>query len=395
MDPSRSRLGVKVAGPGFAIGDAYRFASTHGFETESRDIRSMRVHQGIKKRHVPRKGAFVELFENRGTMDEFVLKYWPARNTEPGTLRRQLYLDLKSQNETLLLEEALVDVDKSVHTHIAPPKTFRGFVWEPSDEQEVVILFGRLLDLDRLGTPLCLERARTTFPDCTAINPETGETIRIEFEYRSSSFICHRKEWNELKTAHPSEHWWVVCWHDDLDEKSKNALTDLRLVSLRDIARDLDLVQNWYDGDPNDKNYAKKFFDWRASALSTDHREVIRRLRSFGLSEPGFKVQWPSRPAFPKFTVWSVHKKIRCFIVSADGTISIPFSKWRTSALMKKEAIGLLNKALRTERFTNREKKKKGCDAAGLLCDSDAIDRFLDVWRSLSHQPIPAEEVGA
>jgi hypothetical protein len=99
-----------MKGPGFAIGDAYRFASEHGLEAESREVRSMRVHPGIKKRHVPRKGAFVELFEGRGLMDEFVPLYWPARHTDHGKSRRQQYLDLKTQNEALLRGEG-VDED--------------------------------------------------------------------------------------------------------------------------------------------------------------------------------------------------------------------------------------------------------------------------------------------
>lgn len=87
------------------MGDAYQFASEHGLEAESREIRSMRVHPGIKKRHVPRKGAFVDLFESRGLMDDFITRYWPARYTEHGKSRRQQYLDLKSQNEALLRGE--------------------------------------------------------------------------------------------------------------------------------------------------------------------------------------------------------------------------------------------------------------------------------------------------
>ena len=93
------------SGPGFKIGDAYRFASARGLEAESREIQSMRVHPGIKKRHVPRKGAFVELFESRGLMDEFISQFWPARHTEQGKARRQQYLDLKAQNEALLRGE--------------------------------------------------------------------------------------------------------------------------------------------------------------------------------------------------------------------------------------------------------------------------------------------------
>lgn len=89
-------------GPGFKIADAFRFASAHGLEAECVEIRSMRVDPRIKKQHVPRKGAFVELFESRGQINAFAQLYWPALNTQSGQDRRQQYLDLKSQNDELL-----------------------------------------------------------------------------------------------------------------------------------------------------------------------------------------------------------------------------------------------------------------------------------------------------
>lgn len=109
---------------GFKIEDAYRFALEHGLEAESREIRSMRVHPRIKKGHVPRKGAFVELFEDRGLMDKFVPIYWPARSTDRGKARRQQYLDLKSQNDALLsgegVDEDILDEMTDVEDGAAP-----------------------------------------------------------------------------------------------------------------------------------------------------------------------------------------------------------------------------------------------------------------------------------
>lgn len=113
-----------MTGPGFKIGDAYRFAAAHGLEAKSREIRSMRVHPGIKKRHVPRKGAFVELFENLGLMDQFSSEHWPARLTDQGKSRRQQYLDLKNQNEALLRgeggDEDILDEAPGVEDDAAP-----------------------------------------------------------------------------------------------------------------------------------------------------------------------------------------------------------------------------------------------------------------------------------
>ena len=49
------------------------------------------------------------------------------------------------------------------------PPTFSGFRWEPSNEQQVVLLFGMLLALKQFEEPLCIETCDTTFPDCIAM----------------------------------------------------------------------------------------------------------------------------------------------------------------------------------------------------------------------------------
>jgi hypothetical protein len=70
--------------------------------------------------------------------------------------------------------------------HHQPELDFRGFMWEPTTEQEVVVVFGILLHLGAFETPLCIDRVRTTFPDCTALIPGSGRRVNIEFEYGSS-----------------------------------------------------------------------------------------------------------------------------------------------------------------------------------------------------------------
>src|SRR5262245_49376269 len=98
--------------PGFQLGDAYRFAAAHGLAAEARAIRHLRIDEAFKKgRHVPRKGAFVELFETKGLMDAFVQQHWPTRHTSAGEKRRQQYVDGKALNDRLLGGE-VVDKDE-------------------------------------------------------------------------------------------------------------------------------------------------------------------------------------------------------------------------------------------------------------------------------------------
>jgi Endonuclease NucS C-terminal domain len=100
-----------MAFPGFKLTDAYRFAASQGLEADARAIRSMSIHPGFDKRqrHVPRKAAFVELFESKGLMDNFVEQHWPTRNTPAGIKRRQTYLDGKALHDRFLSGELAED----------------------------------------------------------------------------------------------------------------------------------------------------------------------------------------------------------------------------------------------------------------------------------------------
>ena len=104
------------------------------------------------------------------------------------------------------------------------PTAFSGFRWEPSNEQQVVLLFGMLLALKQFEEPLCIETCDTTFPDCIAINTVTKEWIKIEFEFRSAAFLKHKREWLLLRKLDPSARWMVVCWKDDLKEDRKSVV---------------------------------------------------------------------------------------------------------------------------------------------------------------------------
>ncbi len=81
-------------------------------------------------------------------------------------------------------------------------------LYEPVNELGVVLLFG--MYHRELGFPYII-KVQQSFPDMIALDEE-GDYCRIEFEYKSSSFIQHGHD--------PDGCDYIVCWIDDLDDQS-------------------------------------------------------------------------------------------------------------------------------------------------------------------------------
>ena len=158
--------------------------------------------------------------------------------------------------------------------------TFRGLLWEPSNEQEVVLLFGRLLHL--LPRPLAIEFVQTGFPDCKARDLATHEVLWIEFELHSSHY---RRDHHKANSPRLEKCDWIVCWRHD----EKNVLGLPPVTALKDLI----------DAQPNPGEYIRnrrppgatheEYFHSRVRALPEHHQHVIRRL--LGICSR----QWTSR----------------------------------------------------------------------------------------------------
>jgi len=83
---------------------------------------------------------------------------------------------------------------------------FRGFLYTPSYENEVVVLFGMLLqDLDNRYV---IDQYWGSFPDCLA--RRDGEQIGIEFEVNSTDFTKHKHD--QKPNLHRCK--LIVCWEN-------------------------------------------------------------------------------------------------------------------------------------------------------------------------------------
>lgn len=91
--------------------------------------------------------------------------------------------------------------------------------YAPQNELGVVFLFSSVAPKLRLR----IERIQSAYPDCVAYQ-KTGfgeKRVRIEFEYRSSSFRAHKHDERNCD--------WIVCWeHDWPDVPDRIQVVELR-----------------------------------------------------------------------------------------------------------------------------------------------------------------------
>jgi hypothetical protein len=249
------------------------------------------------------------------------------------------------------------------------PPGFRGLRWEPTDEQDVVVLFGRLLD--HLPRPLAIENVRTGFPDCRATDSETGEAICIEFELKSSHFVRDHSERTEKCD-------WIVCWRDDLDTKPPEFP---QVVALDGIVAHLTppLVLNRLSATARPVDV----FRARAAGLPIPQQRIIERLLTFG-GAGALRIDWPETNG-ACFTVRGPIAglgDIEYFKVSSAGRVGVAFSRWKGAAAdIRSDVAVRLNEAVGSESFSGRG--KTGRHISELFRTDASVDQFIRVWQEV------------
>jgi HNH endonuclease len=109
---------------------------------------------------------------------------------------------------------------------LGAPLDLPGFLFEPTNEMGVVLLFGMLFW--RLG--FIIESAQVGYPDCRAkleVEPGRWQDVGIEFEHQSRHFLAHRHD--------PSRCDFLVCWIHNW----KGCPPSLQVIELREVVRRL------------------------------------------------------------------------------------------------------------------------------------------------------------
>lgn len=237
----------------------------------------------------------------------------------------------------------------------------RCLTWEPSNEQEVFVLFGRLLD--HMPRPVAIEFVQTGFPDCKATDVETGETLWIEFELFSSHY---RRD----HSRRPERCDWVVCWHEDEPPPSKALGVVLDVIVDRQPDPTHYILQRRPPGASNEE-----YFRARLQGLAEHYQEVVGELLDLAV-ERSLRVDWPeTNPA-----CFTVRDTIEYFKVDSNGRIGTPFSRWAEVPLSERATlVAGLNRTLGKEWFS--PEGKISIDLDQLLPDKRVARRYIDIWR--------------
>ena len=131
-------------------------------------------------------------------------------------------MDISKDRETSVSKKETQIQWKSIGGNVyGSVLNFRGLQHAPVNEQGVVFLFGMICS----ELSFVVEAIRTAYPDCEAkrlVNKsrDKWERVRIEFEYRSSSFKEHGHNSKDCDVIVCWEHDWHDCLLEVIELKS-------------------------------------------------------------------------------------------------------------------------------------------------------------------------------
>lgn len=213
-------------------------------------------------------------------------------------------------------------------------ENFRGFLYTPSYENEVLILFGLLMP--HLDNKFLIEECSGKFPDCFA--QKDGKYIGIEFEVNSNDFVRH----GHPQDPNLSKCKLIVCWENNW-KKSKRIFTDvngtsheIEVYSLKEVLKRKGL--NFIKLDkPKYENRViwneDSFFRELRKKVDAKGFSRISELYGLCLSHPEFEIVFGEGPKIATFNVtvkkWQ-NEKIgmpQPIQMYADGKLVIDYRK--------------------------------------------------------------------
>lgn len=242
------------------------------------------------------------------------------------------------------------------------PDNFKGFIYEPYNEQEVISLFFTVLPYLKLN--FCFEEIRTDFPDCLMWERTSNiwKKINVEFEHLSQNFLIHKHKIKECDLIICWKHNWINCPLRIIELSKEIKKIDKKII-LFDKPKYTQIVWN-----------REKFFNYTKEKLPDlikYHRKILTILDNENIYIiEGKGAKFPTY----NFKIPSTNNKAVA-IIQADGKIWIDFSK-----MNKKEKKIFIYKL--KEELKLKFNSKKAWSIVGRFNNDiylDKVEQFMNI----------------
>jgi hypothetical protein len=209
--------------------------------------------------------------------------------------------------------------------------TVRGLLYEPTYENEVVLLFGLLIP--HFEDDFVIDRYFGSFPDCIA--RRNGEEVGIEFEVLASDFYDHGHD------EHPdlAKCKLLVCWKNNLERKTvakdgKSFIIvngyEIEVLALDKIVAELRKkgIVLIMDGERPDIGEANKdgFFKQLEENVDKQKFEWIRKMYDEVSLQKEFEVRWSGGGTWFTMRFFVGEWGVDPIVVQGDGRIWINYT---------------------------------------------------------------------
>jgi hypothetical protein len=207
---------------------------------------------------------------------------------------------------------------------------FRGLRYEPSYEDEVLILFSMLIP--HFKDRFVIDSYTGAFPDCYATR--NGEAVGIEFELLSSHFFEHRHDQDE-KLAKCNM---IVCWknniHTDITKTNGKEFLDvgshrIEIMALDEIAETLKsqgILLILEGKRPNQAGANKeRFFEQLRENVGQEKRVLVDELYRWVSQRREFEIKWGQGRRFSTMRIFVRSWEVDPISLDSNGIVTIGY----------------------------------------------------------------------
>jgi hypothetical protein len=203
---------------------------------------------------------------------------------------------------------------------------FRGLLYNPMLENEVVMLFSLLIP--HLEDSFVIEEYSGTFPDCFALR--NGQRVGIEFELYATNFFDHKHHEDDNLTECSI----ILCWENDIPRTIKRDGKEFLKVKHHEIEHEIEIISLKdkslgfikYGERPDVFRKCKEsFFEQLKEKIRPKNYEWIKELYDHVNKNEDFEVKWGGGRTWSTMRFYVRKWRVNPISVYGDGSVEIGY----------------------------------------------------------------------